>query len=665
MSRSPARRRRWTLLTLVGIFAGIAGWVWWLVTTDPDVPFLTHRGPAEWIVYPSPPSGFVHPGVDLQAVFFKSFALDRVPLSATLRVRCYRDGVVAINGTPVPFESGPAGNWKRSGDADVSALLHSGTNEIAARVTSRSGPPALWLVVEGEGFVWTTDDSWTVGLAGEDWRPARLATTPMDRWPVPGETADAAHLRPRVLDAARRSLPAWGAFAGLTAAILVGLRMPLPGRRTPPSPPRRAMWLAILAAIVWTLLTWNNLRKETSQLFGFDVEGHLEYIWYVLTRARLPLADEGWQMYQPPLYYVMAAGILWALGATVVDDATLAALGWLNWAGGIVLLASLFGCLRLLFPDCPRRWIAGFALGAFLPARLYLSQYIGNETWAAAWAAASLYACLRILRRTEVSPGTHLFLGVLLGAGMLTKFSALLVLGVTAVVLTGRLLARGERSVTVYARSVGAMLVACAVVCGWHFLRVTMRFGTPLVGNWHPATGFSWWQDPGFHTGQYYTSFGLSLVEPLFSSFHSFTDGVFSTLWGDGLLGGSSQRDVRPPWNYDLMISGYLLACLPSLAILTGAVTALIELVRKPRAEWFLMLGLLGATALALFVMTLRLPFHGQAKAFYGSSAFVPVIALGAWGVDVLGRRSPVVRMLVHLWLGTWALNAAASYWIR
>lgn len=641
------------------MLAAVTGWIWWLATRDPEIPFLTACGRAEWILYPTTPSNFIHPAVDVEAVFESSFVLAERPPGALLSVLCHREGEVTINGTPVGLTSGSERDWKRPRHADVSSLLRDGRNEIQARVRSRFGPPALWLSVEGEGLAWKTDGAWTVSLAGASPRPARLATTPMDRWPPPAEEQPAAaSFRPRVSDSAMRSLPRWAAFAAVTAALLLAV-----GRLRRAE--TRALALVGLAAVAWAALMWSNGRRESDQLFGFDVEGHLQYIGYILQNGRLPLADEGWEMYQPPLYYAMAAAVLRWFGHTEMDYDTLAPLRWINVAGGVVMLGAVLGSLRALFPGRPRCWVVGFCLGAFLPAQLYMAHYVSNETWAAAWAALSSCVCLAILRRHDTRLASHVALGGLLGAGMLTKFSSLVVLAPIVGVRAGSLVARGERSPAVWARTVGAVLVACGLVCGWHFVRVDLRFGKPIVGNWDAATGFSWWQDPGYHTRGYYTTFGLSLVEPIFSSFHSFADGVFSTSWGDGLLGGSSDRAVRPPWNYDLMTSGYLLACLPTLAILVGVAAAIVEAVRKPSAEWMLVLGILGAAALAVFVMTLQLPFHSQAKGFYGLSALVPASALGARGFDLLAGRSTVARALLSILWGTWALNACASFWIR
>ena len=72
------------------------------------------------------------------------------------------------------------------------------------------------------------------------------------------------------------------------------------------------------------------------------------------------------------------------------------------------------------------------------------------------------------------------------------------------------------------------------------------QFGSPLIGVWDPRLGFSWWQDDGYRTGAFYLRFGAVLAHPWFSSFKSFADGVYATLWGDGLFGGMADA-LAPP----------------------------------------------------------------------------------------------------------------------
>jgi hypothetical protein len=112
-------------------------------------------------------------------------------------------------------------------------------------------------------------------------------------------------------------------------------------------------------------------------------------------------------------------------------------------------------------------------------------------------------------------------------------------------------------------KGVALVTVACAVVCGWHYARVWAHFGNPLIGNWDPRLPFAWWQEPGYRMRSWYFRFGEAFSCPLFSNLTSFGDGLYSTLWGDGLCSGSARMTFRPQWNYDLMNAGYLLAVVP------------------------------------------------------------------------------------------------------
>jgi hypothetical protein len=362
-------------------------------------------------------------------------------------------------------------------------------------------------------------------------------------------------------------------------------------------------------------------------------------------------------MYHPPLYYAAGAAIL------ALSDGSVAWLRGLNALAVAAQCAALLGGLRLLFPGEPRRVLAGLVLGACVPMQLYLAQYVTNEVWTAAFASWALYLCLRILARDERSPRAHLGLGAVLGAALLTKVSALLVAAVVVAVLAGRLLARGERSPRAWLGSVGAVVLAAALVSGWSYARVAWHFGSPLVGNWDPVTGFLWWQDPGYRTAFDYLRFGESLTSPIFSAWNGCPDALYSTLWGDGLIGGMASGRDAPPWRYELMFAGYWLALVPTAGVALGLVAALARLVREPRADWALVLGVSFVTAFALISLSLRLPFYAQCKAFYGLSALAPFAAFGALGLDVVAQRLGRAGEAVWVLLGTWALCAVATYW--
>lgn len=337
----------------------------------------------------------------------------------------------------------------------------------------------------------------------------------------------------------------------------------------------------------------------------------------------------------------------------------------LGWAAGLLQCGSVLAALRLLFAERLRPLLAGLCLTVFLPVQLYMFQYTTNEGLHAALCSLALWLALRLLRREDISVRSHAALGAVLGLAMLAKFSALVIWVVIAAVLAGRLAARGIRETRAYARTLGALSLAALLVCGWHYARVVQRFGRPLVGNWDRDTGFAWWMDPGFATAGTFLRFGRSLTTPLLSAFHSLPDALYSTLWGDGLLGGASLMTIRPPWNYGLMAAGFLLGLLPTLALLTGLAAALIRLVRAPSADDFLVLGALGGSFFAVLALSLKLPYYAQAKAFYGLASLVSLCALTGRGFEILIRRSRLAAAVLSILFCVWALNAYATFWIR
>jgi tetratricopeptide (TPR) repeat protein len=223
-------------------------------------------------------------------------------------------------------------------------------------------------------------------------------------------------------------------------------------------------------------------------------------------------------------------------------------------------------------------------------------------------------------------------------------------------------LAYGRASLAVSLRNVGLLFAICLIVCGWHYARIWLRFGTPLLGNWDVVSGFTWWQDPGYHTAADYFRFGRSLVHPFFSGFAGFADGIYSTLWGDGLCGGTSSLSIA--WNEQPMIVGYLLAAIPTALILVGAVVTFIRFVRHPSSESLLLIGFSAVILLGLVFMTFKVPSYAQAKAFYGLSALMPLCFFGAVGWETLTRGRAVLQFSLGILVLFWALNSFASYWI-
>jgi type IV pilus biogenesis/stability protein PilW len=337
----------------------------------------------------------------------------------------------------------------------------------------------------------------------------------------------------------------------------------------------------------------------------------------------------------------------------------------MNGAIGLLQCCLALLCLRLLFRENPQAQAAGLLVAAFLPPSLYLSQYVTNEPLAGLLVTVAIYFCLRALRAEKQGLWMPIGVGVALGAAMLAKFSVLLALPFFPAALIQRLAVLKQSARRDWVRSLGAVVIGCLIICGWHYGRVWARFGKPNVWNWDPQAGQTYWQDPGYRTSAFYFGFGRVLISPSFSAFHSFADGVYSTLWGDGLASGTADRDSQPPWNYDLMAAGYWISLGVSLLLIVGASLLVARLIREIRPEWFLVLGMVFLFGFGLLWMSLLLPSYAQAKAFYALPALLPFSAVVAVGWDWLRQRHRIAGVTVWALLLVWSMTAYTTFWVR
>jgi tetratricopeptide (TPR) repeat protein len=662
---SDARRRKgFRVFLAFAMLAGAAGaWVAGrAVLRDPDVAILLPRPGAEWIRYPHGARAGTRPAVELATLFSGSIELSGAPREASLEWVAFRSAEVRINGREVVLPDDRE-SWKRKVSVEVADYLRAGANRVEVAVVNDRGPPALWLRLEADGVVAATDPSWTASLAGATWSHAIPAAEPMVATAVDPAIVG---LRPaRALAERAAILALWAAIALVVAiaAEVAAARI----RRLPEATQRRALRLGTgaavaLVALAWVALVWNNL-PSLSAVDGYDAEGHWEYITFVRDHGRLPQADQGWSMFQPPLYYVLAAWALGAAGATPDEAAAAAILRGLSIPLGVAQLLLLFGALRVLFPGRRAAALAGLTLAAFAPGLLLQFQFVGNDALAATLSSAALVVAMLSLRRDRAPVALSIAVGVLLGLGLLAKAT---VVPVAAVVVVGLGVAaplRG-RSLGDGLRTAGWTAGALVATCGWHFVGVWRRFGHPFAGNWDPGVLPGWWQDPGYVTPGFFLRWGASLREPFLSAYGALQDGFYTTLWGDGLISGRTGIWIAPPWDWEGMAAAYLLALAPAALVLIGGGALIVRLVRRPEASGWMVVSAGAVSLAALAVWPLRLPVYSVVKAAFVLPAAVALCAFAGAGFEILASRSRALRIVVVVLLGTWLTATYTALWI-
>ena len=677
------------VLALVMALLTAAGGFWWMCARNEAIAFLSARAGAEWIVFPRPAEATTRDAISVTVEFRHSFTLDTKPANATLEIRAFKGATVAINSRQAGNTPATRRNWKIPFSTEVAGLLQPGTNVITAWVTNAVGPPALWLLLRGDRLSLGTSERWQASLNGTEWQSARRANQPIELEPdgsLSGST--------RMMERLKRVWPVEAVFCAVSLALFWGLNRWLRHKRLPdgslPTTTSTKLIYGLLALVLIAraALFINNI-PQLPRSMGFDAAEHEKYIAFIQQKHALPSANEGLEMHQPPLYYLASALLLDICGRSVGDGDAVYFLRAVNGVVGLLHCWLVFLCLRLLFRGNLPAQAAGLLVAAFLPPHLYLSQYVTNEPLAGFLVTVAIYLCLRLLRAEKEGLWMPLGIGAVLGAAMLTKFSVLLALPFFPAALSLRLAARKEHAGRDWLRSVGAIVVVCLIVCGWHYGRVWARFGKPIVMNQGDSgLGQTWWQDPGFRTSAFYSSFGRALSTPSFSAFHSFADGMYSTLWGDGLASGVSDRGLQPPWNYDLMGAGYWISLGVSLLLIVGITLTLAQLAglrssrrqsaltwqrvedRQPltgqsRAEWVLIPGMVFLFGLGLIWNTLQAPYCCSVKAFFAFPALLPFGTLVAVGCDWLRQRHRVVGVAVGVLLLVWSMTVYTAFWAR
>jgi hypothetical protein len=620
------RAQRLAAGALVLLALGLLAWRW---VRSPEVAWVWQHGDARWITDPRPVDAAVQQwgrsDVPI-ARFARRFVLEAAPASAELRVRAARTHRVWVNGTLAGASPDPDPAWRRDRILDVARWLRSGENEIAIEVSNGRGPPLLRARLTVGGIVIPSGVDWTVSTAGSAPAPAVL---PDDTRPHPGAPAG-----PRPAAALRARAPALAALA-LVAAVTCATIAPRVARHRDRLP---RLALGGVTA-VWLLLFASSFVRVPLSA-GFDATNHLRYVDLLRERSALPLPGEGWSTYHPPLYHAAAAAvreITEPLGAR----ASAIAVKLLSFGAGLAQ-AWLAGALAAtLAPGRPVVAAVAIGFAGCLPLNLYMAAYVSNEPLHAFWFGLSTVVCARALVRSRVRTADALALGAALGAALLTKVTAL----VAAAVAPSFLLAKAvlvERARP--GRLAGLALATAApaaALAGWFYLRNQRLFGTPVVANWD-LPGLHWWSQPGFHTWAYYLGFGESLRRPVFAGFRSFADSLYSSFWGDGWAAGRASAVFAPEfWDWQWAALGYWLA-LPATLVLAVGIgrSARLAFGREPgaRAAWSFVLALQAALAFAFFLLTLQLPYFGQAKAPYLLGLVAPLAVQFALGAELCDR---------------------------
>ncbi len=660
MDELTGRWLRRAQIALAAFFAlGASGFLAHAALRSPDVPFIFSAA-TPWIWPPIPAqtgTRWLDQSRPRAGLFERHFLVDRIQSPVMLQVRAMRDLVLHVNGHEVALAGRDPERWKEATAVDIAPLLVTGDNILRAEVRNPYGVGLLQLRIDGTVEPIVTDERWLAAWEGEPLAPAAIAD---DGARLPDSTALPAPLA----GIRQHALALLALFLG-GMIVFLGLR----GRSG-----AQAWTPTIALALVGVFWVWLFLGKITRipSDAGFDAPAHLAYIASILHEGTLPLADQGLQTYQPPLFHATTALLLALVRTAQGSPAQRAVLSLLPVLSGLGMAFVAAAMARLLVPDSPGMQAGAIVVAGLLPMNLTLAASVSNEAPHALLASLALLAALRALLATSTTRRDDWVLGLLLGLALLTKYtSAILVPILVGAVALKRWIVERAPPLPIAAGAARA-LAAVAGLAGWVYVRNWLYFGDPFVWSLNAWPGKTLWQFPDFHTLGYFLRFGDSLTQPWYSGFHSFWDSLYTTLWGDGTLGGAGGVEYfHGRWRCDWMAAVFLLALPATGFVAMGWIRAGVGALRDAslgrRLALSLLVGLPPLLIASLVNINLHYPFWSFGKAFY-ALFLTPTLALfGVLGFDaldrVLARRAgSALRSLPWGWAVAFLGSIALSY---
>ncbi len=153
----------------------------------------------------------------------------------------------------------------------------------------------------------------------------------------------------------------------------------------------------------------------------------------LLTSQRFPpelsIAPLRYEAHQPPLYYLLGAGVFRIAGGGLLP------LRLVSVALGALFIVLIYAIVRLIFPGRAELALGAAAFTAFLPMHVAQSASLNNDALAEVLLAAILLLSIRYVKLAMLGPRAPgawdaLAIGLLLGLALVTKVSAYVALPV-------------------------------------------------------------------------------------------------------------------------------------------------------------------------------------------------------------------------------------------
>lgn len=443
---------------------------------------------------------------------------------------------------------------------------------------------------------------------------------------------------------------------------------------------------ALLGIVVGGVVLRLLLAWGCPQPYGYVYDYYYKVIEVMWTHHRLPVAADGGECWQPPLFFLsglpfFAAGRVLRRLLPVASDIDIRALMLVPFVSGMACVWYSYRILRI-FRLQPEWNVLGLGFLMVLPVLFFSTYGFESDVFLGAIMLALLYYTLRYGYGDRVPDSwVAIRMGALAGLAAATKYSGLIGVALIAIVI-GEHTLRHFRVAAAWRNLVLAAAV-CSAIGSWKYVDNFNRYGTAmysLVGAQHygNALGGIGTDKPSNPIKPYdFSSFHLRSLIRLVKensapgrltdwwAYRSFWTTMYGLTWNDLGMFSRPTRHGDPSSPYplkhipvSLQAAVFLLGLEPTLLSIVGLLAVGYRRVARP----LVILSVL--TAVAYVHWAVSQPDWGM-KPKYLLFLVAPFCVFAIYGLKVISARAPrqVATLLLTAWMAMVATTAVYLAW--
>lgn len=366
---------------------------------------------------------------------------------------------------------------------------------------------------------------------------------------------------------------------------------------------------------------------------GFDALDHLSYINFLKINHRLPLANEGWELYQPPMYYLISS--------IFSKPEYIRYLNFIMWI--IISIFSYYFFKKIFKNDISP--VFGTIITISLPVIIYLTPTISNEFFSGI--LISLTLMYYVINRNKFNLYDQIITGSLLGLSLLSKATAFVLL----ISISIDLFIIHYKKLNIFFKKIIFFLIIVFIISSWFYIRNIIIFSNPFISS-IDFPKYAIHQTPGYRDLKFYTDVSGFIDLDLFKAHHySLWPGTYFSWFYDG------HNVIVPVQQFSKAGAVLVISSLPIfLLFIFGYVKEL----KAKKIKYILLIYPL-LIFIAYIAYNIKLPFYSTVKGAFIVSAIIPFAYFTVQSIGLINKK---YYPYIFLYLFIYVLLILKNFWI-